>query len=247
MSKVIIYLILASVLLSSCKKQLTLSTSTDDFFSIEYFDFEYLSSKAKLKYQNNKQKLSATATFRMKKDSLIWVSISPGLGIEIARLLVTKEGVQLIDKLKRDHYVWDYKTLSELYGIELNFDLVQALVVGNAIFEPDRKRYVVDDVRFFSFSKEDGLYGINQYVGRRSKKLERLIAYQIQTDNSIVINYGDFEKIGNQRAAQKIRARVKFEEEGKEDIIIDIEYSRMSVQKEPLKFPFHVSSRYTRK
>ena len=94
----------------------------DGKFKIEYFDFNYLSSRAKFKYQNGKQKLSTTANFRLKKDSVIWVSISK-LGIEGARVLATKDGVQMIDKLSKSYYVYDYAQLSQMYGVEIMKEL----------------------------------------------------------------------------------------------------------------------------
>jgi hypothetical protein len=69
----------------------------------------------------------------------------------------------------------------------------------------------------------------------------------MNSDNSIVVNYGDFEKLGEQKAAQKVRARVKFNDKTKEDAVIDIEYSKMDIQIEPLDFPFQVSDKYTQK
>ena len=245
MNKLFIALI-GILLFTGCKKELTTTPKADGKFKIETFDFNYLSSRAKFKYQNGKQKLSTTANFRLKKDSVIWISISK-LGIEGARVMATREGVQMIDKLSRSYYVFDYAQLSEMYGIEISFDLAQALAVGNVLFEPKRRRHVVDDGRFFSYSKEEGPFGINQFIGKSSKRLERLMAYQSNSNNSIVVNYGDFEDVGDQRAAQKIRARIKMEDETKEDVDIDLEYSRMELLDDPLNFPFNVSSKYVRK
>lgn len=243
----VIWLAFVAVLLVGCKKELRTARAVEEKFGIETFDFNYLTSKAKFKYDDGNQKLSATITFRIKKDSIIWASISPGLGIEAARLLVTAEGVQMIDKIKKDYYYLDYRALSKTYGFEVTFDLLEALVIGNVLYNPERRREIEKDDRFFTFSRETQGFGIVHSIGQHSKKLERLHAYQINSDNSIVVNYGDFEKMGEQKAAQKVRARVKFDDKTKEDAVIDIEYSKMDIQNEPLDFPFHVSDKYTRK
>lgn len=246
MKKISLLLVVLAVLFSSCKKELSTIGTGDERFGIENFDFEYLESKAKLKYNSGKQKIGATASFRMKKDSLIWVSLSPGLGVEVARILADKQGVQVLDKLKKEHYDLKYSTLSELYGFEVSFQLVEALAIGNTLFEPTRRREVKDDGRFYNFSKEEGVYGVKQYIGKRSKKLERLEAYQTTGGSSVIVNYGGHQEIEKQRVPQKIRAKINMVDT-KDQAVIDIEYSRMDVQKEPLSFPFTVSSKYTKK
>jgi hypothetical protein len=247
MNKGFILVLIAALLLVGCKKELRVARVVEEKFAIESFDYLYLSSKAKFKYDDGKQKIAAQITFRIKKDSVIWASISPGLGIEAARLLVTSEGVQMLDKINRNYYYLDFKTLSKTYGFKVSFDLIEALVVGNVLYRPERRKDVDKDDRFFSFTKEDQGFGIVHSIGKHSQKLERLQAYQINSDNSIVVNYGDFEKLGEQKAAQKVRARVKFDDKSKEDAVIDIEYSKMDTHEEPLDFPFQVSDKYTRK
>jgi hypothetical protein len=248
MNRGLFLLMMAAILLVvGCKKELRVARVVEEKFGIEPFEFTYLTSKAKFKYDDGNQKVAAQITFRIKKDSVIWASISPGLGIEAARLLVTAEGVQMLDKIKRDYYYYDYRALSKSYGFEVTFELIEALVVGNVLYHPEKRREIDKDDRFFSFGKEVQGFGIVHSIGKHSKKLERLQAYQIDSDNSIVVNYGGFEKLGEQKVAQKVRARVKFDDKSKEDAVIDIEYSKMDTQNEPLDFPFQVSNKYTRK
>ena len=65
--------------LTSCNKKLI--HSKQENIQINILKFDYFTAKAKLNYTSGDQKLSAGANFRIKYDSLIWISISPGLGI----------------------------------------------------------------------------------------------------------------------------------------------------------------------
>ncbi|MEQ9230242.1 MAG: DUF4292 domain-containing protein [Cyclobacteriaceae bacterium] len=246
LNKIFGLLIICSLIFSSCKKELSTLGTGDEKFGIENLDFKYVEAKAKLKYNSGKQKIGATASFRIKKDSIIWVSVSPGLGLEVARLLVDKKGIQVLDKLKREYYDLKYDYLSELYGFEVNFSLIEAVVIGNTLFEPTKRKQVKDDGRFYNFSKEEGQYGVRQYIGKRSKKLERLEAYHTLGGNTVLVNYGGFQNFDLQRAPQKIRAKIDLIDT-KDQAIIDIEYSKMDLLNEPLEFPFSVSSKYTKK
>ncbi len=246
MRKITLLFLGAMLLLSSCKKELSTLGTGDEKFGIENLDFKYIDAKAKLKYNSGKQKIGATASFRIKKDSIIWVSVSPGLGLEVARLLVDREGIQMLDKLKKEYYSFTYDKLSEMYGVEVNFQLIEAVVIGNTLFEPTRRKQVTDDGRFYNFSREEGKYGVRQYIGKRSKKLEKLEAYQTIGGNSVMVNYGGFQNFERQQAPQKIRAKIDLIDK-KDQAIIDIEYSKMDLLSEPLDFPFSVNSKYTKK
>jgi len=238
---------LVMVVLLGCKRELSPVRADEGKFGIEPFEFTYLTSKAKFKYEDGEQKIAVTANFRIKKDSAIWISLSPGLGIEAARILVDRVSVRVLDKINKAYMVYDYATLSKQYGVEVTFQLAQAVVLGNVLFEPEKRRDVEDDKRFYYFTKEDRGFGIVHYIGKNSRKLERLHAYQLQSNNSIVVNYTDFHPLGDQRAAHKVRAKVTFDDKTKEEAIIDIEHSKLLPQNEPLTFPFNVPDKYTKK
>ena len=76
---------------------------------------------------------------------------------------------------------------------------------------------------------------------------DSLSTFDQVTNNSISVNYGSFEKVEGQIAPQSIDAKIKIADEKKEDTNIKIEYNRTELSKQPLKFPFNVSSRYKRK
>ena len=183
----------------------------------------------------------------LKRDSIIWASISPGLGIELARVLISKERIQMIDKLKKNYYEYDYATLTKTYGFEINYELIESIVLGNMLFLPEKKRDVRKDDLHFTFTKMDGPYGVSHFIGVNSQKLEKLFAFDQTTNNSISVNYGRFEKVDDQISPQSIDAEILFTDKNKDDTKIEIDYSRTVLSTDPLKFPFNVSSRYTRK
>jgi len=243
----LLFLVSACVFLSSCKKELVQFKGENGMFDVNEIQFDYLSSKAKFNYADGKQKITAIANFRVKNDSLIWVSISPGLGIELARVLISKDKIRMIDKLKKNYYELDYAKLTETYGFEINYDLIESIVLGNLLFPPERRRDISKDDTQYSYTNTDDIYGVSHFIGINSQKLEKLYAFDRVTNNSILVNYGNFEKVDDQIAPQSIRAKIKFADENKNETKIEIDYSRTLLSTEPLKFPFHVSSRYTKK
>ena len=73
------------LIFSSCGKKLLPTSSIEEEYALEKFDFEYLQAKSKISFSSPDKSLSSSANIRMKKDSIIWISVSPIFGIEAAR------------------------------------------------------------------------------------------------------------------------------------------------------------------
>jgi hypothetical protein len=116
---------------TSCNKRLI--HSKQENIEINTFKFDYFTAKAKLNYTNGDQKLSAVANLRIKYDSLIWISISPGLGIEVLRIKLTTDSVFLIDRIAQNYTKSSYREFNHFYGINLNFKWIQAIMLGNPL------------------------------------------------------------------------------------------------------------------
>lgn len=245
----IFFLLTASLLfLVACKKELYIATASGEKITVRNLQFDYLKSKAKFKFSDGVQNISASANFRVQKDSVIWASISPALGVEIARLKITRKGIRAIDKLKKDYYEFDYETLSKTYGIDINYDLIEAIVLGNPLFLPPKEQTVQSDGEQLKYERKNDKIGIRHYIGTKSGKLEKLYAFDVQTFNAISVDYGEFTVIDERIVPGKIMATVSFaNQRRRKPVEMEIEYNRTAFQKEPLTFPFHVSGKYSRK
>ena len=162
MNKVSLLIVLSIVLLASCKRQSLLSSDKKETLEIINPDFEYLTSKAKFKFEHNDKKVSATANFRIQKDSLIWLSITPGLGLEVARVLINRNQVFVLDKLNKKYYEYDFKELSKQYGFEFDFGLIQSVILGN-LSEPYRNQNIEKSDKYFSFQTKKGPVSYQQF------------------------------------------------------------------------------------
>lgn len=132
---------------------------------------------------------SFKAAVKLRRDSLFWASISPALGIEVVRALVSPDSVMFINKLKDQYFAGALTQLSEQVGIELSLSQLQGLFWGEALdFDPDEKykssvegyRYVLSSKtkkRFFKAAenKEAIIDSSQSYLpGFNEKRLERL-------------------------------------------------------------------------
>ena len=114
------------------------------------FDFATLNGKLSISANTSKQSGSFRANLRMGADSLIWMSITPALGIEAARVLVSQDSLKFIDKIKNQYYLGPFDLLDALFNHYTEFDLVQNLLIGNPIQIDPEEKYVsgVDDLQY---------------------------------------------------------------------------------------------------
>lgn len=96
------------------------------------FDFEWLTAKAQVDYTD---KTGETNSFdinlRVRRDSVIWISITPLLGIEAARVLINRDSMVLMDRVHKEWKVRSFDYLGELLRTPVDFDMVQAVLLGN--------------------------------------------------------------------------------------------------------------------
>ena len=122
-------------------------------------NFETLQSKLKITYTQDGKEQSYTVNFRAKKDEVIWISAM----FSVVKALVTPEKVSFYNKLDNTYFEGDYKYLSDLLGTELDFEKVQNLLLGEAIFTLNSNTYEVsvnDDSYILQAKKQHELFEI---------------------------------------------------------------------------------------
>src|SRR4051812_43134633 len=97
-------------------------------------DFTTFTAKVKIEYEGKENSDQATAYVRIQKDSLIWVSLTGALGIEGMRVLINKDSVKLMNKLKKTVQYRSIAYLQELTEVPFDFYSLQDLMVGNPVF-----------------------------------------------------------------------------------------------------------------
>ncbi|MCK5279743.1 MAG: DUF4292 domain-containing protein, partial [Cyclobacteriaceae bacterium] len=90
--KLPLYLLVFTVFFSSCKKDIVgIKSGKKENVNIEEIDFDYFLTKTKVRYSEGDKQVNGNAHIRIKKDSLIWFSVSPSIGLEATRVMITKD------------------------------------------------------------------------------------------------------------------------------------------------------------
>ncbi len=79
---------------------------------------------------NENIELSFKANYRIKRDSVIIISILNPVGIEAIRILCIPDSIGFIDRINREYYYGTYEVLKKKIGYQMNFGLVQSLLLN---------------------------------------------------------------------------------------------------------------------
>src|SRR5690606_29317761 len=112
----------------------------------------------------NKQSIAFSAKVRISRDSIIWISVSPALGIEALRVMATPDSVFMMNKIDRTYYAGDYQYLKELLKADVDFQMFQGILTGQSLFAREDDVYEV-------YFKDDMLVISNVSEGEEEKLL----------------------------------------------------------------------------
>jgi hypothetical protein len=139
------------------------------------YAFDWLGMKVDASFGTEDNSDNFKATIRMRKDSAIWVSIVPALGIEMIRVMITPDSLKYLSKIPENkfYYTGGFDEIGRLIGIDFDFEMLQDLLVGNAIgLEKDEQRFrsEIDDNDYLLISKYRRK--VRRVVGVDDRKLE---------------------------------------------------------------------------
>lgn len=93
---------------------------------------EWFESKIKIDYADGDMSVSGTGVLRMRKDSLMWLSVKK-FGFEIARAKITKDSVYVLNRLQNEYTAEGLDYLAQSYGLPASLSDLQDFVLGNPI------------------------------------------------------------------------------------------------------------------
>ncbi len=223
------------------------------------FNYTWLTSKFDAEAIVDGKSTAFNVSVRAKKDSALWMSISPALGIEVARLLATQDSVKFIDRLNSKYFKGDYNYISQLLHTELDFDMLQSLLLGNSVsFDHeeeklksmvDNKRYLLSTIRKRKLRKvlneNSDLRGKKELIQSiwlepESYKISRIYIEDFNTNRTFDANYSDFKSVDSLSVPFKLVFDIKAEK----NLNIKIDYSKITRTAPPQTFPFSIPAKY---
>lgn len=257
--------------------------------------FDWLSMKADARATMDDKSNSFKVNIRIRKDSLIWMSVSSVIGVEAARAEITPDTIKFMDKINSHYYIGEMDSLAEKFDVDADFETLQSLLIGNSIDLKDSTNLKISVQKgdyLLSTLKKRKLKRIlkkNEKLEKKSERLEkksngnnegekknekyekksekiekeeekydmilqslwidaelfkitRISINDLKTNHSLIAEYSKFSAEENQQVPHSIR----FHSESKKNMVVDIEYSKVTLNV-PQSVPFNIPEKYERK
>lgn len=113
--------------------------------------FASFSAKARLTASLGGKELSVNGTLKMVRDQRIQLSVAPLLGIEVARIDLSRDSLLVVNRLKREYVCMSLSAFSDLVGGEVDFYTLQAMLCHqlylpgkSGVDEKDKRQFAVE-------------------------------------------------------------------------------------------------------
>jgi len=220
------------------------------------YKYEWLTGKFSGIYKVDESEQNFSGQFRIRKDSLIWCSLTV-MNFEVARITVTPDSIKLLNRIDKTYFVSNVGFINDKLNTDVDFDMLQALLVGNDIpyYETDK----------FDLQSNNTEYVLNTVGRRKIKKyikndedLTKVLIQRIVTDKvnnrilsqnlkqpknlnkKMTATYSDFQDVSG-----LMPASVEFEFVGVKNIKLTFKFTKI-IKDKPTVFPFTVPAKYTK-
>jgi outer membrane biogenesis lipoprotein LolB len=201
--------------------------------------FKTIRGKLKVSYNDGKTQESFTLSLRMKKDEAIWLSAT----LSLVKVYITPQKVSFYNKLDNTYFEGDFSLISKFLGTELDFEKVQNLLIGNALFDLKNERFnsVIQNKNYALTPKRDfelfkRLFLLDPFHFKvKQQRLE-----QSAKNRLLTIDYPAYQEITGQAFPKNVE--IKAEEVNKKTTI-QIEYRKITFN-ENVRFPFKIPNGY---
>lgn len=246
------------IFLVSCSTQKKLEkpqTATVDSRSNAYFFnkiaeksyFDVLKIQSKIDMEMGKSVPTMNATIYIEQDKKIWLNIS-AFFMNVARGLVTPDGVKMYEKLEKTYVDSDFSYLNKLLKINLlNYNSFENLLVG--------KNFIPVTQNDFSLVRKDEGFLLksikNQKIGNDEYSVELLFSLhfdlmkinlnKLNSNEKIEISYENWITEQGNRLPKNVKIIIKGEKT--DQILIENTKFEFSKMETPYSVPSHYKKR----
>ncbi len=218
--------------------------------------FDWLTAKFSAEYKNKDSEYTFNGQIRIRKDSLVWISLSPLMGIEVIRLMISQDSIKYINRMNNSYFIGDYEYLNQFLNTNIDFDVLQAFLIGRdlSFYEDNTFRASVDGDNYklstsgrrklkkYVKSGDDTVkvFIQNIWLDPNTFKITRADVKEVKREHiRLEATYGSFQQIGDQFFPELMHYNIYADN----NLYVKASFSRITLD-EPQTFPFKVPSSF---
>jgi hypothetical protein len=187
-----------------------------------HFDEKTIDAKLKVNFDNGKTNQSLSVNLQIEKDKVIWIKGTKFITVFKAK--ITPTSVSYYSPLAKNYFEGDFSLLKELLGVEINFEQLQNLFLGQALQNVKKEKQLLEifnNKYVLSPEKQDSLFDIFFTINPSHFKLDAQTIVNNDKKMRLDIQYPSYTSIKKILFPQEIKIFAKTESS---NTIIELEY-----------------------
>lgn len=201
--------------------------------------FDEIALKLKTKINSSELNQSFTTNIRWKKNEKIWMSMSI-IGIEGARVLITKDSIKIMDKINNRYILKPISFISEKALVNLSFNDIESILLGQLIFTDTSAAKYADNATNIAVNADGKRFLTNILFDKTTKNLTSIFVTDKLKSQTIDAKFSDYQQqLGKPFAMDrelKMKTGIRFFEMSAKIQNIEL--------KQNLEYPFPINSSY---
>lgn len=172
--------------------------------------YKCINAKLNAEFNSDDNSRSFQANLRIIKDSAIWISISPALGIEMIRILITNDSIKMLNRFDNTYLLSNFNHINRMFDTEFDFDILQALITGNDVtyYENDKFKAAIDNKKYLlktlgrrkikKLARQNEIPKVllqDIWLNPETFKIEKLMVKELKENRKLEVEYSNFKKI----------------------------------------------------
>ena len=246
------YLLFTTIVLTACKsskkmiddaaiaKELSARKVAKKHMAVN-FDKKTVDAKMKVVFDNEKTKQSLTVSMKMIKDEVIWLRGTKF--ITVFKAEITPTSVRYYSSFFKNSFEGDFSMIKELLGVEINFEQLQNLFLGQSLqnVKDDKQTVAIENNTYILAPEvQEKLFDIFYTINPAHFKLDNQYLVNAEKNLRLDIAYPSYNLINDEIFPSAVNIKAK---DSKRTTTINMEY-REVVFDEPVEISFKIPSGY---
>ena len=180
---------------------------------------------------------------RWIRDSVVWMNFTI-LGIEGARLLVTKDSFFMVDRINKKYMAENLAHMAVKYNLPISFKTMQNFLLGNPVFLSTNDIQLEKANQLNHFIQEDKVWKGDYYTDEATSQLNKLNLKQKTGDATMSQNLQNYKALKNSSSFSFDRL-IEFYSKASGKASIKIEIKDLVINT-PKEIKFSIPSSYER-
>lgn len=207
-----------------------------------FFQADWMTGSARLSYDDGNMAVAGTASIKMEKDKIIWVSVKK-FGFELGRAKITADSIYILDRINNQYAIEPISFIEKQTQLPADLAMLQQILLGNPIFltKDSPKGNLQNDIYRFMASTET--ISNNYWFHMPNYEMQKMEIKQDSKSRSLSINLENYKDAGSNRDFSYLRL-ITVNSGASEPMKIELEFSNIKIDV-PSEIKFSIPPRYT--